>query len=245
MAARAGRQVPGLVGVGEQLLAGRQVGRDGPEVERIALPVESDLQLEGAEPGFPGAPDRRHRIGRVDAAGIDRHDGLFGAAQRDPQRHAPTPRRQVPQRDVDARHDLGQRPRLTGLQGEYPAAFGQERERCLWRLERLPQQQRRDDGLHEPRPMLGAAGREVAPHLAPAMGAVAILEAYQHRRTVRHGAERRADRFVDRRAKDEDLQPGDRQLGHGIPARHPAWRASRLTVTPVVMRSAASTRCWT
>ena len=63
--------------------------------------------------------------------------------------------------------------------------------------------ERREQRLDQARAMLGTARREVAPGLAPADGAVVVLDAHEDRRPVVHDAERGAHRHLDRPAQHD------------------------------------------
>jgi hypothetical protein len=93
--------------------------------------------------------------------------------------------------------------------------------------------------VDQTRAVLGADGGEIAPHLAPAMLAVLVLDADEHGRAIVHPAERSDDRrrkrvAVAKRLYFSDFEgighwwsfPAEQQnAGAGIPLRR---RATRL-----------------
>jgi hypothetical protein len=70
--------------------------------------------------------------------------------------------------------------------------------------------ERREHRLDQAGAVLGAARREVAPRLAPAERAFAVLDANEDGGPVVHDAERRAHRHPHRPAQHMGLDAGDR-----------------------------------
>jgi hypothetical protein len=77
-----------------------------------------------------------------------------------------------------------------------------------------PERRRPDDGFHESHLVVGGVGREAAPNLAPAVGAVDILDTKQESRASGNGPERRLDYLPDLRPIKEGLDTSDVD-GHG------------------------------
>src|SRR3546814_7980198 len=72
-----------------------------------------------------------------------------------------------------------------------------------------PDQQRGEHRCDQPAAMLRAAAGEVAPDLAPALGAVGIAQAQHHRGPVAHRAKGGAHRDIDLCPQDEGVDAGD------------------------------------
>ena len=208
---RAG-QVPALVGVDHQRFTCGHVLADPLEIAQVALAPEAYLQLEGAI--ALGALTRHHLLGRigVDAAGVDRHVVAI-APEHAPQRQTGPPGDQIPQRQVDAGDGLRDRTVLAGLQGQHRGGRLQVLEAGRRRFEARAHRQRTDHRLDQPGAVFGAARREVAPDLAPAVCALGVFEPHQHGRPVVHHAERRAHRRGDRAAQHVHIDPGDGEGG--------------------------------
>ncbi len=81
-------------------------------------------------------------------------------------------------------------------------------------------QKRGQHAVDEPRAMLGADIGEIAPDLAPAPGALPVLDLDQHRGAVAHGAERGRHRLFQRGAVDARAHAADEEvLRHGFRSR--------------------------
>src|SRR4051794_30085181 len=91
--------------------------------------------------------------------------------------------------------------------------------------------------------MLRADGREVAPHLAPAADAVAVLGADEHRRPLTHLAERGDDRCGQRIAEAEclDAVDGEHHLTSSRRTPGPTTTTARNLQTAAANRAATET----
>ncbi len=216
---------PGLVGIDRDRRRLADHGLDLPDIGQIQLAAEADLELEGAKARGLGQRRLGRRPVRIDAAGIAGHPARAVAAQEPPERLAGPARQHVPDRDVDPGDRLGERAGLAGLQAEQPGRAGQAGQH-LGRPGPFPlQQQRRQHGLDQARPVLGAAAGKVAPDLAQADHAGLADHLDQHRRPVGHQAEGGAHRQIDRRPIDLDL---DRAQQERLGRRQAAGSGRRI-----------------
>ena len=121
---------------------------------------------------------------------------------------------QVPQGDVEPGHALGDGPGFGGLDRQHLGLRGQREVSHLGGGESLADEERGEHRVDEPRAMLGAHRREVAPDLAPAFGAFSVGDADEDRRAVAHDAEGGLHGGVNGGAKNEGFDVGEFQ-GHG------------------------------
>ena len=205
-----GSQVPALVDVDHQPFAGLERPGDRPQRAEVGLLAEADLDLEGAVARRARALDGVERgAAGIEARGIDRHRRIVRAAQRAPQRQAALARAQIVDGEVEAGRGGGERAGVAALHAQHVQRAVDLRPQRHRIVERLAERARRHDVGEQQRAMLGAGGREVAPDLAPAARAVGILDPHEHRDALGHGAERGADRLLDRRAEDVRFDAGE------------------------------------
>ena len=114
------RQVPALVDVDHQPLAGLESLRHRPQRAEIGLLAEADLDLVGAVARRTRALDRIvGGAAGIEARGIDRHGGIVGPAQRAPQRQAALACAQVMDRKVEARGGGRERAGIAALDAQH------------------------------------------------------------------------------------------------------------------------------
>ena len=181
-------RIAGQHGVGTERFAHRA------QIAQIAFHAEAGLQLERAM-AF-GMAIRGVLLGvvRIDAGRVDGQALARRAAEQAIERQVCLACGEVPQRDVDAGYCRGDRPALAGLQSQHFELRRERMKRLVGRLERAADQALADVG-REPRTVLSRHRRPVAPHLAPAFGAVTVPDAHEHHRAVAKGSERDLDRL--------------------------------------------------
>ncbi len=186
-------KIPRLVGVDHQRPLRSDQPPQGLQVRKVDLRAEADLQLEGAIAFIEFAARERLRALGIDPARIDANCGptLSRGVTREhaPQRQARMLRRQIPERDVDARDRLGERPCLAALQRENARRFSQATPFGRWIDDFSAGQKWCQHCFDEPSAMLRPASRKVAPHLSPADGAIGVSNAHHDGWTIVHNAE--------------------------------------------------------
>ena len=188
---RRGGEIPGLVGVDHQRGAGARGGANLGEVGDVALGAEADLELERGVAGVAQRGDRVAGPLGIDAAGIDRHAGLARSpspATRDRWRQSGRPRRRAA-RSCRAMST----PAIAWAIGPgSPDWIASTAVRAVSSANAAsaeanarPTSSGASTRLDQAGAMLGAARREVAPGLAPAVRAFGILHPDEHRRAGR------------------------------------------------------------
>jgi hypothetical protein len=94
---------------------------------------------------------------------------------------------------MHARDRLRKWPLLARLQRHHRCRGGEIIEHLGGMFDGTAREHWRQDPVDQPRTMLGAGGRKIAPDLAPAMRAVLVLRAHEHGLAIVHPAERRHD----------------------------------------------------
>jgi hypothetical protein len=112
---------------------------------------------------------------------------------------------------------LRERTRLAALDRENGGFLCQAIEGIGRRVEASRDEKRREHRVDETRAVLGPDSRKVAPNLAPARRAGAILDFHQQHGPVVHHAERGRDGLLQRAAIDAGLDATDGEgLAHGL-----------------------------
>ena len=114
-------------------------------------------------------------------------------------------------RRIDAGGDLTKRPPLAGLNRQNVQALRQVCEHTAKLQFTAVSSERPDHIMGQPRAVLGADRRKVAPDFSKTLGAVGIRDPHEHRRPVVHGSERGPNRHRDWGPNDLGLNPGDAQ----------------------------------
>ncbi|MEQ8305267.1 MAG: hypothetical protein RIA09_01795 [Hoeflea sp.] len=173
------------------------------------MPVKTDLDLEGLKTDIAGALDECRGVLDVNAACIGRHCigrvGIHEMAQRLPV----LPREQIPKGDIQSCDNLSKRTPFTALQRQDMRPRGQKLEKLVGPGKRKTKDERGNILSQKIDPVLGCRRRPVAKHLSPTEGPILIFDPNEGCGAVSHDAEGRLNRYCDRTAKSESLDPGN------------------------------------